>query len=128
MPSLTQLLEMKPQGPYKLKEPSEDLPDCFSPEFGGIDLLIMPGVAFSINTSGGVNRIKRLGHGAGFYDEFVARHKKYVDDYNEAHSQEKKYPFLLGACLKEQLVEDVPTDELDEDLNGLLITDKFHQL
>ncbi|KAH8254371.1 hypothetical protein KR032_009695 [Drosophila birchii] len=72
----------------------------------GIDLFIMPGVAFS--RCGG-----RLGHGMGFYDKFLRQH---ADKYPH------KKVSLMGLALNEQIVsnEVLPMDEHDFRLQSII--------
>lgn len=56
-----------------------------------LDLMIVPGVAFSSDG-------RRLGHGKGYYDEFLW-------DW-EHHSPDNKRLFTIGLSLREQLVDD----------------------
>ena len=72
-------------------------------------MLIVPGVAFSPS-------LHRMGHGAGFYDE-------YLSYYTTTHGSK---PYILGVGLKEQLQVDVPTEKHDWNLDGLVIADKFY--
>ncbi|VDN31835.1 unnamed protein product [Gongylonema pulchrum] len=65
-------------------------------QHGALDLVIVPGVAFS--TDG-----RRLGHGKGYYDRFLASHRQ---KYNSA-------PVTVGVALKHQMVPDVPTTATD---------------
>ncbi|ERF76688.1 hypothetical protein EPUS_02227 [Endocarpon pusillum Z07020] len=61
--------------------------------FEGLDMVLLPGVAF--DHSGG-----RLGHGKGFYDQFL-------QSYWEAASRNNinaKMPRLIGLALKQQLL------------------------
>lgn len=98
-------------GKYKLQEPSGGVCLLNDHPYGdkGLDLLIMPGVAFTSD-------LNRLGHGGGFYDDFL---KRYKDTYG-------KHPFLLGIGLGDQLVDEIPTDIHDEKLDGLIIRDKLY--
>ncbi|XP_020801319.1 5-formyltetrahydrofolate cyclo-ligase [Drosophila serrata] len=72
----------------------------------GIDLFIMPGVAFSRCGA-------RLGHGMGFYDKFLRQHAE-------------KYPHkkvtLMALALNEQIVnsEDLPMDAHDVRLQSII--------
>ncbi|KAK3619354.1 hypothetical protein LTR56_024088 [Elasticomyces elasticus] len=54
----------------------------------GLDLIVVPGVAFEEDMS-------RLGHGAGFYDRFLTRY---------CEGGKRKKPFLVGLCLAEQVL------------------------
>lgn len=101
MPNLESVKTLQPQGKYKLKEPldGEDVMDS-----GDLDVIIVPGVAF---TKSG----KRLGHGAGYYDEFL----------NTYYARYGKVPYLIGVGLSEQLVEDIPTEDHDWIINEVFI-------
>jgi len=55
-----------------------------------LDLLVVPGVAFTRGT------MSRVGQGAGFYDRYLARHGL----LGSGHTT------LMGVCLQEQIVED----------------------
>ena len=59
---------------------------------GNIDLLIVPGLAFDSNGC-------RLGQGKGYYDRFIAKMRC---------QEEKKKPLLVGVCLEEQFLDEVP--------------------
>lgn len=101
VPNFEAVTQLKPQGKFQLLEPleGEDIMDN-----GKLDMIIIPGVAFTKTK-------KRLGHGAGFYDEFL-------NVYNEKFGEK---PNLLGIGLKEQLVDDIPKEDHDWDLDTLVI-------
>ncbi|KAF2180623.1 5-formyltetrahydrofolate cyclo-ligase [Zopfia rhizophila CBS 207.26] len=72
----------------------------------GLDLIIMPGMAFDSNFG-------RLGHGKGFYDYFLQRCHK------SSH-----VPFRVGLSLTEQFLpsnESVPMDTTDFRLDALVL-------
>ncbi|XP_057336790.1 5-formyltetrahydrofolate cyclo-ligase [Microplitis mediator] len=92
---------------WNIKQPANDdntREDCF--ETGGLDLIILPGVAFT-------NTGKRLGHGMGYYDKFIESCIK---------SQQKK-PFLVAVAFNEQIKTDIPTTDKDMNLD-MVITEK----
>lgn len=98
--------QLQPQGKYQLREPSdgaEALDD-------GLDLMVVPGVAFSPNKA-------RLGHGAGFYDEFFAV-------YRQRHGG--RLPYLVGVGLEPQLVDSVPVESHDVPLDAVVIADSVY--
>lgn len=104
-------LNLPARGKYKLREPTSG-PNLLkdSPlDSSGLDLLIMPGVAFT-------KKLDRLGHGGAFYDDFIKRHDEKFG----------KKPYLLGIGLEPQLVEELPTESHDEPLDGLIIRDQFY--
>jgi len=46
--------------------------NCLEGEESGLDLIVMPGVAFD-------EGFKRLGHGKGYYDYFLARYERVLN-------------------------------------------------
>lgn len=75
---------------------------------GPLDLILLPGVAFS--SSGG-----RLGHGMGYYDKYL---HKYFDTFNRKINK----THLIGLAFREQIVDDgeLPLDPLDYPLDFVL--------
>ncbi|MBO4286039.1 MAG: 5-formyltetrahydrofolate cyclo-ligase [Bacilli bacterium] len=82
--SLDELVESKDK--YKVKEPSKGNP--VDPAI--FDIIICPGVAFDRSNN-------RMGHGQGYYDKYLSRCSVYK----------------IGLCYKEQLLDEIPTDEHD---------------
>ncbi|KAF3170410.1 hypothetical protein TWF106_001105 [Orbilia oligospora] len=76
----------------------------------GLDLIVMPGVAFD---GGG----RRLGHGKGYYDYFLRR-------YSEEAG--RKMPFTVGVALKDQFLDppaNVPVGDKDWPLDVIIVGD-----
>jgi 5-formyltetrahydrofolate cyclo-ligase len=69
-------------------------------EEGGLDLIVMPGVAFD-------ESFKRCGHGKGYYDYYLTR-------YHQSRA-DGRMPVLVALALKEQVLgkDTVPTDRSD---------------
>jgi len=83
--------------------------DSQSMEDHPLDLLIVPGLAFS--PTGG-----RLGRGRGYYDKFSS---KLTDS--------QKAPFILmGVCLDEQLLSHIPTEEHDYRMHYVVTPSHFY--
>jgi 5-formyltetrahydrofolate cyclo-ligase len=87
----------------------------------GLDLILLPGLAFEVLGAG--NGVKRLGHGRGFYDYFLHR-------YRDTYEKEVVGNTLLlyGLTLEEQIMggpggNDVPVGELDVLIDGLVVGD-----
>jgi 5-formyltetrahydrofolate cyclo-ligase len=68
-------------------------------------LIIVPGLAFDKNGN-------RLGHGKAYYDKFLSSIKK--DTGNNSQNIT-----IVGICLKEQLVDHVPTDDYDQQVDAI---------
>ncbi len=81
-------------GNYGIKEPTADHPFIDCP-----DLILCPGYAFTPEG-------KRLGKGGGFYDRFLA----------------KKSTRTIGIVFPCQIVEDLPTEEHDRDVDLVLVS------
>lgn len=81
-----------------------------------LDILFLPGVAFTRTG-------ERLGHGVGFYDDFIQR-------YEALHGDK---PILIGLGLKEQLIANdtesnyLHMEEHDEPLDYVIINDKVYR-
>lgn len=94
-----------------------------APDSPGLDLILMPGVAFDYDEVTG--HIRRLGHGKGFYDCFVAR---YCHMYDSRDDSGRPSVFLFGLALKEQFLtppqdEGIPVGPLDEPPHGVILGD-----
>lgn len=96
------------RGRYRIREPEFDHNDLFENN-DKLDILVLPGLAFSKDC-------KRLGHGAGFYDDFI---KRYCEKYHEK-------PLLIGVGVKEQLLDHdqgdvLHVEEHDERLDYVIL-------
>lgn len=87
------------KGYYGIEEPKDK---CTLVNGEKIDLIITPGLAFDINGY-------RLGYGKGYYDKFF--------------SQYCKSGFKIGFAFDIQITDNVPHDEYDVKLDGI-VTDK----
>lgn len=81
------------RGSFGIMEPCGEL---FS-DYDQIDLAIIPGMAFDPQGH-------RLGRGKGYYDRFLARARNI---------------YKVGICFPFQLVDEVPTDETDVDMDAI---------
>ncbi|PLB46146.1 5-formyltetrahydrofolate cyclo-ligase [Aspergillus steynii IBT 23096] len=82
----------------------------------GLDLLVMPGMAFD-------SGFRRLGHGRGYYDQFLARYLKDAESQNKT----QKMPLLVAPCLREQMLsapEQVPVADHDWLVDVLIVGDE----
>lgn len=91
----------------------------------GLDMILLPGVAFDMDTEDG--RIRRLGHGKGFYDYFM---HKYLERLRGSDTTNVPGTDLLlyGLALKEQFLQheagkSIPVGEWDHRLHGLVVGD-----
>lgn len=87
-------------GYYGILEPAEG---CQPVASDSIDLILMPGVAFDRN--GG-----RIGYGAGYYDRYLAKMTKMVSK--------------IALCYNFQLFKNVPIDEFDIRIDGVITNDE----
>ncbi|CAI4038652.1 hypothetical protein SMKI_05G2670 [Saccharomyces mikatae IFO 1815] len=103
MGSLKMVHDLKPQGPYKLKEPEPHIEEADK-----LDVVLVPGVAFDTKTGA------RMGHGAGYYDDFFQRY--------EIHHQGQR-PLLVGLCLVEQVTSPIPLEKHDSPMDCIVCGD-----
>jgi len=93
-----------------------------SKEKNGLDFICLPGVAFALEENEEASRVKRLGHGKGFYDFFLHRYREL---YEKDQAQKIK---LYGLALEEQFLKgvdrmSVPVDDHDSPLDGVVLGD-----
>lgn len=88
----------------------------------GLDLILLPGVAFDMEQQSGT--IRRLGHGRGYYDYFIGHYHHLRESFGQQN------PLLYGLALQEQIMnplispcntEEVPMGPFDKPLHGLLV-------
>ncbi|OHW92784.1 5-formyltetrahydrofolate cyclo-ligase [Colletotrichum incanum] len=96
-------------------------PGVESPDSSFLDLMLLPGVAFDIDSISG--SLRRLGHGKGFYDLFIRR---YISKYNDELSAPKHPVLLYGLALSEQFLSQpsdgpIPVAQHDQQLHGLVL-------
>lgn len=94
--------EELPVTKWNIKQPRLEEKRENALESGGLDLIIIPGVAF---TKEGL----RLGHGKGYYDTFLSK-------VTWRHT-------TIALAFREQVVEEVPTDEHDVKIDHVLFAD-----
>jgi len=90
-------------GPFKTLEPPVEAPIIFP------DIVFVPLLAFN-------NKGERLGYGGGFYDRTLAQLRKIKD------------VFACGVAFSAQETDDIPTDDFDQKLNGILTENDFRDL
>ncbi|GAB6019583.1 hypothetical protein CHUAL_001152 [Chamberlinius hualienensis] len=90
--------EKLPTTRWNIKQPPVDdnRLEALSKDSGGLDLVIMPGLAFTIKG-------QRLGRGKGYYDNFLHR----------ATQSLPEKPFAMAVAFKQQILPFIPTTESD---------------
>ncbi|KAL2815832.1 hypothetical protein BDW59DRAFT_153659 [Aspergillus cavernicola] len=86
------------------------------PESSGLDLIVMPGMAFDPG-------FRRLGHGKGYYDSFLTRYLRWEAE-NETAT--RNMPLTVALSLKEQTLsppEEVPVTNHDWPVDILIVGD-----
>ena len=95
----TMFYDSWPRNKWGIPEPPTSNTDAA--KAGDIDLLIAPGLSFDTNGH-------RLGQGKGYYDRFIAKMRGDGDNGDDTVDMTKKKPLLVGVCLEEQFLEEVP--------------------
>ena len=96
---INDLSQLQP-APFGLMEPGPGSPLIADEE---LQLIVIPGVAFD-------EKGYRLGHGAGYYDRFLSKTPN---------------AFKLGLAYDFQIVPDLPTENHDQRMNGLLTPSRY---
>jgi 5-formyltetrahydrofolate cyclo-ligase len=94
------------EGVFGILEPKMNYDNQF--HIDNIDfplLIIVPGLAFD-------KKGHRLGRGKGYYDKFLSSIKK--DSGNNSQNMT-----ITGLCVKEQLVDHVPTEDYDQKVDAI---------
>ncbi|KAI5303964.1 hypothetical protein KEM56_007007 [Ascosphaera pollenicola] len=86
----------------------------------GLDLIVVPGMAFD-------RSLRRLGHGAGYYDDFLTKYLSTMREHNEKKGgPPAKRPYLAALALKEQILpedEGIPVEEHDYLVDAVFVGD-----
>jgi len=89
-----------PRNKWGIPEPPPDMPrEAAQP--GDIDLLLVPGVAFD-------NAGRRIGHGKGYYDRFIARMRQKTES-----AEGPLKPALIAVGMTPSYVDNVPVSAND---------------
>ncbi|XP_046403827.1 5-formyltetrahydrofolate cyclo-ligase-like [Ischnura elegans] len=99
-------LERLPLTKWNIKQPSLMEARENALDTGGLDLIFIPGLAF---TKDG----KRLGRGKAFYDTYLG----------QCCEKQAKPPIKVGLAFAEQIFEDIPTDDHDIVLDHVVSCD-----
>jgi 5-formyltetrahydrofolate cyclo-ligase len=105
--SMEDISKLQPQGRFKLREPNSG---CDAFEAGGIDLIILPGMAFT-------KECTRLGHGMGYYDSFISKYVGWAG----------KSPALVAIGLEQQLVDEIPYEPHDKVLDAVIMNNQLYR-
>ena len=89
---INSITELKKCGKYNIREPQNN--NCAD---GEIEVLIVPGLGFDYKNM-------RLGFGKGYYDRYLSKYKG----------------ISYGACFEEQYVEELPINEYDIPVDGVV--------
>lgn len=101
-----------------ISEPEPNSPILPPARYHGIDLVIVPGLAYDV--TGG-----RIGYGGGYYDRFIAQ--LYRDAEGEDAGVDAKHPLLVSLLFKEQLINEVPLAPHDFKVNMLITSEKVYK-
>ncbi|KAJ8331551.1 hypothetical protein QVD99_001820 [Batrachochytrium dendrobatidis] len=81
-------------------QPQDGRLNALDPSVGGLDLIIMPGLAFDHSGN-------RIGYGKGYYDKFLAK------CFTVATEKNYQRPSTIAIALREQYVPSVPAGPQD---------------
>lgn len=99
-----------PKTKWNIPQPSEDCQRDEAMETGGLDILIIPGRAF---TKSG----HRLGRGKGYYDKYLSRYKEKFNG---------KLPYTIGLAYAQQVFDELPVTENDASLDEVIYDVREH--
>ena len=82
---------------WNIKQPANDEIREEALETGGLDVILIPGMAF---TKDG----KRLGRGKGYYDTYLSKAKELIPG---------SPPKTIALAFNQQILDDIPVDDYD---------------
>lgn len=105
---------LPPRGKFSIREPdyTQDRENDLLLHNKKMDIMFLPAVGYTEQGS-------RLGHGAGFYDDFIKRYRK----------QHGETPILIGIGLPEQLVDEgeIEMEDHDEQLDYVVLGNSIYK-
>ncbi|XP_069671781.1 5-formyltetrahydrofolate cyclo-ligase-like isoform X2 [Periplaneta americana] len=96
-------LENLPKTKWNIKQPLESDERENALLTGGLDLVLVPGLAFTVDG-------RRMGRGKGYYDAFLAR----------CRAAQRSPPFTVALAFRQQILPHVPTDDNDVNVDRVL--------
>ncbi|KKK22700.1 hypothetical protein ARAM_003996 [Aspergillus rambellii] len=116
IPSLTKARALKKKNCFGRVGISGAESDEVSGDSSGLDMILMPGMAFD-------PQFRRLGHGKGYYDSFLAKYSKWDTQTQRTLAE---MPLLVALSLKEQTLsppEEIPVTSHDWPVDVLIVGD-----
>jgi len=95
--------ENLPTTSWNIKQPSDSDERAEALETGGLDLILVPGLAFS-------DKGERCGRGRGYYDTYLAK----------CSEMQTSPPVTVALAFSEQILDSVPTDAHDFIIDHIL--------
>ncbi|XP_045216404.2 5-formyltetrahydrofolate cyclo-ligase-like [Mercenaria mercenaria] len=97
--------EKLPETKWKIKQPADDdvRPDAL--ETGGLDLILMPGLGFTLTGD-------RIGRGKGYYDTYLQKCR-----------DKGFHPKTIALAYKQQICDSIPVTESDMKVDFVLSPD-----
>ncbi|PSN54972.1 5-formyltetrahydrofolate cyclo-ligase [Blattella germanica] len=95
--------ENLPVNKWNIKQPPDDEERVSVFDEGKLDLVLSPGLGFT-------KEGKRLGRGKGYYDGFLTKCRRELQNK----------PFTLGLAFNEQILPDIPVTERDYIIDEVL--------
>ncbi|KAI7902294.1 5-formyltetrahydrofolate cyclo-ligase-like protein [Cokeromyces recurvatus] len=98
-----------PMNKWNIPEPRLDEPRENALDENGLDLILVPGVAFDKNKN-------RIGHGKGYYDRYIKKCNAWADEHGSQR------PKTVALALNEQVVNEdiIPVEETDQKIDCIL--------
>ena len=111
---VTSLDEPFEKGVFGIREPKSSSPQWNLISSPGPTLVLVPGLAFDKYGA-------RLGRGGGYYDRFISRIR------TEAAAKRAQPPLCIGYAYSNLIIDNVPTEDFDHIIDGL-VTDDYSGL